>query len=211
MAAVSADSDEAVVRPHRPRGRPGHGRDEVLQHAVELFNRQGYEATSISGLAKSLGITKSGIFHHFESKESMLAAALDEALDGLARAVETGGEHAGGGQAYDRLRATVHASVEILVAHQPAVTLLLRIRGNSPLERQALQRRRAIDDQLAALVADAAAEGKLRADIEPHVISRLIFGMVNSLTEWYRTDGAIDAHVIASDVTNVLFDGLAAD
>jgi hypothetical protein len=73
------------------------------------------------------------------------------------------------------------------------VTLLLRVRGNTDVERAALARRRAIDARLAALVEAAAAAGEIRADIEPRLVSRLLFGMVNSITEWYRP-GRIAEH-----------------
>ena len=196
--------------PARPRGRPGHDQDAVLRRAIELFNRRGYDATSVGDLAKELGITKSGIYHHFESKDSILAAALDEALEGLTRAVATAAA-SDGKSAYVRLRATVEASVHILIEHLPAVTLLLRVRGNSPVELAALARRRRIDEQLARLVRDAAAEGSVRPDIDPDLISRLVFGMVNSLTEWYRPDGSLRAQDVAAAVTGVVFDGLHAD
>jgi AcrR family transcriptional regulator len=191
--------------PARPRGRPGHDQDAVLRRAIELFIRRGYDATSVGDLAKELGITKSGVYHHFESKDSILAAALDEALEGLTRAVGTAGD---GESAYVRLRATVRASVHILVEHLPAVTLLLRVRGNSPVEQAALERRRRIDEQLAQLVREAAREGSVRPDIDPDLISRLVFGMVNSLTEWYRPDGSLHADELAAAVTGMVFDGL---
>ncbi len=44
----------------------------------------------------------------------------------------------------------------------------------------------------------AADEGALRADIPPDLISRLLFGMVNSLVEWYRPDGTVDPDVLAA-------------
>ena len=69
--------------PARRRGRPGHDREAVLRAAIDLFITQGYDATSISDLAGALGVTKSAVYHHFPSKESLLAAALDEALAGL--------------------------------------------------------------------------------------------------------------------------------
>jgi hypothetical protein len=72
------------------------------------------------------------------------------------------------------------------------VTLLLRVHGNSEVELAALRRRRALDDRLAGLVQAAADEGALRDDIPPDLISRLLFGMVNSLVEWYRPDGKVD-------------------
>ena len=181
----------------------------MLRRAIDLFIRQGYDATSISDLAKNLGVTKSAIFHHFDGKDSILAAALDEALDGLDRVVADARE-AGDVDAYRRLRGAVAASVRILATHLPAVTLLLRVRGNSPSEQAAMQRRRAIDVQLATMVREAVAEGRLRSDVDPDTISRLIFGMVNSLVDWYRPDGAVDAAALAQVVTTVLFDGCTA-
>ena len=67
----------------------------MLRRAVDLFNRQGYEATSMGDLAAELGLTKSAIYHHVPSKEHLLAAALDEALDSLSEAIDGGRAHAG--------------------------------------------------------------------------------------------------------------------
>jgi hypothetical protein len=63
---------------------------------------------------------------------------------------------------------------------------MLRVRGNTPTEKWALQRRREIDRRLARLVEAAVKEGDLRDDLDPHLVSRLLFGMVNSVVEWYR-------------------------
>lgn len=190
----------------RPRGRPGYDRDAVLRRAIDLFIRRGYDATSIGDLAHELGVTKSAVYHHFPSKDALLAAALDEALDGISLAVEEA--RSDGGSAYERLRTTIEASVRILDEHLPAVTLLLRVRGNSPTELEAIERRRLIDGQLTTLVEEAVAEGTLRAPVAPDLISRLVFGMVNSLVEWYRPGGPVDAEVLSSAVASIIFDGL---
>jgi len=199
-----------TLDPRRTPGRPGNDSDAVLRQAISLFNRQGYDATSISDIAAALGVTKSAIYHHFPSKESLLGAALDEALVTLQDAVDRAAAENAGGTAYDRLRATVASAVEILAEHLPAVTLLLRVRGNSELETSAITRRRRIDDQLADLVRHAATEGTLRRDLDPELVSRVIFGTVNSLTDWYRPDGALDAAGLADAVAGILFDGLHA-
>lgn len=199
---------DAPTTTRRPRGRPGHDREAVLRRAIDLFNRQGYDATSVADLAAELGVTKSAIYHHFPGKESLLEAALDEALDGLGRAVQEAVAATRDESAYARLRATVESSVRILVAHLPAVTLLLRVRGNSALEQAALARRRDIDDQLATLVRAAAAEGSLRPDVEPLMVSRLVFGMVNSLVEWVDPSGPLDPDTLAATISTVVFDGL---
>ncbi|MEW2359455.1 TetR/AcrR family transcriptional regulator [Spirillospora sp. NPDC029432] len=201
--------------PRRRRGRPGYDQTAILRAAVELFNRKGYDATSVGDLAKELGLTKPAIYHHVTSKEQLLGQALDDALDELTAVVTeasregAGGAGNAGGTAYGRLRDVVRRSVEVLVAHQPSVTLLLRVRGNSEVELAALERRRWLDDRLAALVADAVAEGALRDDVPPALVSRLLFGMVNSLVEWYRPDGAYDTAAVAGAITAIAFDGLA--
>nr|WP_269809739.1 TetR/AcrR family transcriptional regulator [Kineosporia rhizophila] len=181
-----------------------------MRTAVELFNRRGYDATSMGDLAKELGLTKAAIYHHVESKEQLLIAALDDALDELTAVVEEATRPGAEGTAYARLRAVVRRSVEVLMAHQPSVTLLLRVRGNSEVEVAALQRRRRLDEQLAELVSEAVREGSLRADLPPSLVSRLLFGMVNSLVEWYQPTGSYDPATVADALTTLAFDGLAA-
>lgn len=203
-------STETPAATARRRGRPGHDRDAVLRTAIDLFIRQGYDATSISDLAGELGVTKSAVYHHFASKEELLAAALDEALAGLDAVVAEAVRTDDGRSAADRLRATVESAVRLLAAHRPAVTLLLRVRGNTDTELVALARRRHIDDELATLVARAQAEGAVRADLPPEVASRLVFGMVNSLVDWYSPDGPIDPDTLAAAVSDLLARGLLA-
>ncbi|WP_166135827.1 TetR/AcrR family transcriptional regulator [Nocardioides ochotonae] len=190
------------------RGRPGHDQAAVLQTAIDLFNRHGYEGTSMGDLAAALGVTKAAIYHHVPGKEHLLAQALDEALDELDALVTAAASAPG--TAYERLRAVVRGAVDVLVAHQPAVTLLLRVRGNSPVELDALRRRREVDARLADLVRAAAAEGSVRADLDPELVSRLVFGTVNSLVEWHRPGGELTPDALADAVTTVVFDGLHA-
>ena len=187
------------------RGRPGHDQESVLRVAIELFNRQGYDATSMGDLARELGLTKSAIYHHVPSKDHLLELALDEALGELTTALET----VRADPSYSpeqRLRAAVRSSVVVLAEHLPAVTLLLRVRGNTPAEQHALARRREIDHRLAEMVREAADTGAIRADVDPLLASRLVFGMVNSMTEWLR-DGS-DGAALADTVTSLAFDGL---
>ncbi|WTW92120.1 TetR/AcrR family transcriptional regulator [Streptomycetaceae bacterium NBC_01309] len=172
------------------------------------FNERGYDGTGMEELAKRLGISKSSIYHHVSGKEELLDLAVGRALDALFAALDEMPEP--DATATDRLEYVVHRSVEVLAAELPYVTLLLRIRGNGDVEKRALERRREFDHRVAQLVVHAVAEGTLRDDIDPHLTSRLIFGTVNSLVEWYRTGGGLDAATLARALTTVLFDGLRA-
>jgi AcrR family transcriptional regulator len=190
----------------RRRGRPGYDLETLLTAAAELFYERGYDGTSIQDLANRLGVTKSAIYHHVPGKEALLRLAVDRALDGLF--AEVAELDAIGGRAVDRLEHLVRGSVTVLAEQLPFVTLLLRVRGNSETEREALVRRREFDQIVTALVADAAAEGDLRADVDPAMTTRLLFGMVNSLIEWYRPQGGLSAAELADMVAAVAFDGL---
>ncbi|MFF0815560.1 TetR/AcrR family transcriptional regulator [Rhodococcus sp. NPDC003318] len=198
-------SARVVQRTGRP-GRPGYDLDSLLAVAVKVFNDKGYDGTSMEVLAKRLGISKSAIYHHVSGKAELLELALSRALNALF-AVTTE-EGATAGPYIDRLEYLVRRSVEVLVAELPYVTLLLRVRGNTAVERRALARRREFDTFVSELVQAAEDEGDLPAGVDPALASRLIFGMVNSIVEWYRprADGAVGN--LADTVVAIVFDGL---
>jgi AcrR family transcriptional regulator len=184
------------------RGRPGYDIESLLTVAVEVFNERGYDGTSMEDLSQRLGISKSAIYHHVQSKDELLRMAIDRALDGLFNVLdETRRLDA---PAIAKLEHLVRGSVVVLQQQLPYVTLLLRIRGNTEVERSALTRRRQFDRYVAGLVRQAEADGDVRPDVDPNVTARLLFGMVNSLTEWYRP-----AHSdLADAVCAIAFDGL---
>ena len=202
-------SEEVTGEPRR-RGRPGYDQATVLTRAIALFNDQGYDGTSMGDLARELGFSKSAIYHHVPSKQHLLQEALDEALDELTTIINAATARSDTRPAYERLREVVERSVQVLVAHQPAVTLLLRVRGNSEPELAALRRRRQLDAKLAMLVRAAMDEGALRSDLAPQLVSRLLFGMVNSLVEWYRPGGRYDADKLSAAIATLAFNGLDA-
>jgi AcrR family transcriptional regulator len=205
-------SPGSVAQPAQPaqpaarRGRPGYDLESLLAVAAKLFNERGYDGTSMEDLSRRLGITKSAIYHHVPSKQELLRLAINRALDALF--AEAAKLEQVEGRAIDRLEHLVRGSVLVLAGNLPFVTLLLRVRGNTKVEREALARRREFDHLVADLVAQAAAEGDLRADIDSAVTARLLFGLVNSLIEWYRPRGAAVAGQLADTVVAVAFDGL---
>ena len=56
----------------RERTRPRYDVSSVLETCVAVFNEQGYDGTSMEDLSRRLGISKSSIYHHVESKEAIL-------------------------------------------------------------------------------------------------------------------------------------------
>jgi AcrR family transcriptional regulator len=188
------------------RGRPGHDRADIIRAGVQIFNEQGYEATSVSDLTGRLGLTKSALYHHVDSKEQILQIALEDALGGLEEALADALARPTAGE---RLTGIIQGAVRVLTERQPQVTLLLRLRGNSEIESAALARRRSFDHTVAKLVREAQSEGLVRAELDAGVATRLIFGMINSVVEWYRSDGAVDPELLCDEILTVSLKGLA--
>jgi AcrR family transcriptional regulator len=187
--------------------RATHTVDSLLDAAVAVFNERGYDGTSMEDLARAAGITKSSIYHHVRGKEALLGMALDAALAGLFAVLDEPASTSG--PARSRLEHVLRRSVEVLDAELPNVTLLLRVRGNSPTELAALERRREFDRRVSELVARAIAEGDVRGDLDPALVTRLLFGTVNSLVDWYRPGHGTSAAELADALVTVTFDGLA--
>lgn len=189
----------------RAPGRPArHTPDELLALVAEQFLARGYDATSMADLARATGLTKSALYHHVSAKEELLRRAVARALDALFAVLDE--PLSTTGPALARLEHVVARSVQVLGEQLPYVTLLLRVRGNTATEQWALERRRDLDARLAALVQAAVDEGDVRADLDPRLVSRLLFGMVNSVSEWLRAGGRTDE--IAEALTGLAFGGL---
>ncbi|MFZ5870064.1 MAG: TetR/AcrR family transcriptional regulator [Actinomycetota bacterium] len=181
----------------------------LLAVAVRVFIERGYDGTSMEHLSRACGLSKSSLYHHIDGKEQLLRLALERAVEPLFAVL--GEDGATTGRAIDRLEHVVRREVEVLAERLPYVTLLLRVHGNTETERWALERRREFDKVVAALVAEAAADGDVRPDLDPAVVTRLLFGMVNSLVEWYRPDHPGDVLApadLATSLVRLAFDGL---
>ncbi|HEY5834300.1 TetR/AcrR family transcriptional regulator [Streptomyces sp.] len=182
--------------------------DSLLAVAVEVFNERGYDGTSMEHLSRAAGISKSSIYHHVRGKEELLHRAVGRALEGLFGVLEEPGAREG--RAIEQLEYVTRRTTEVLIAELPYVTLLLRVRGNTKTERWAMERRREFDQRVSGLLKAAVAEGDLRADVDVRLATRLLFGMINSIVEWYRPNarGAVDGEQVADAVVRLAFDGL---
>ena len=55
-------------------------KERILDAALEMFSRNGYAGTNIRELSASLGLVKSGVYKHFESKDAIWNALLDKMI-----------------------------------------------------------------------------------------------------------------------------------
>jgi AcrR family transcriptional regulator len=186
-----------------------YDRDSLIDVALEVFRTRGYDATSMEHLAAAAGISKASIYHHVSGKEELLDAGLQRALEALEAILTEPGATAG--SAVERLRYVLRRVVELEGELLAEVTVLLRARGNSDIETAAVKRRRAFDQAVAEIIAEGQHDGRVRADIEPGLASRLAIGMATWLVEWYRPGGRLGNDDLANAVVTMVCDGLVTD
>lgn len=128
-------------------------RDEILQAALARFAQFGYLGSSIQQIADDVGTSKSSVLYHFDSKEALLEAAMQPAVDALDALVASLPQfHADQAAAAPAL---VTRFVDTLVQHSAAVSIFVTQRG-ALLDVPAIDRGRAVVDRIAStLVAEA--------------------------------------------------------
>ena len=182
--------------------------ETLTKVAFGLFRKRGYDATSVDQIARAAAITKSSIYHHVAGKEELLERGITRALDRLFDVLEE--PDATTGPYADRVRYILRRGVDVELAATDEVAVLLRLRGNTKVERRALDRRREFDRRIGELVAKAIESGEIRGDLDPMLVTRLLFSMANWLTEWYDPKGPLTAAQVGDAITTLAFDGLRA-
>jgi AcrR family transcriptional regulator len=201
-----------TLRRSRPKetgveARKPYDIDSLTDVALAVFAERGYDGASMDDVARAAGITKASIYHHVAGKEALLERGLNRALDALFAILAE--PDAATGDAAGRLRFIIRRVAETTLTLLPELTVLFRVRGASDVQRAALERRRAFDRHVADLIVAAQAQGSVRSDIDPRTLVRLIFGMSNSVVEWYRPGGSIAPGQLVDTLLAVAFDGIS--
>lgn len=192
-------------RPSSKQRKP-YNSDAIADLAVRVFLKHGYDGASLDDVARAAGITKASIYYHVRGKEDLLTRGVGRAFDALEKAFHE--QQATHGPAVKRLRYLIGRTIEIAIEMQPEVALLLRVRGNTRAERAIVERRRALDRLAASYLARAQRAHELRDDIDPGLAARLVFGMLNSVIEWYRPGGTLSPAEIIEAAYRLVFEGL---
>lgn len=194
----------------RPRAteRQAYTVDSLTDVAVQVFLHRGYDATRIDHIARAADVATSSLYHHVAGKEELLGRALDRAFAALAAIFDDPLPE--GTAPIERLAHVIGRTVGEELRLQPELALLLRIRGNTPLEQSALDRRRHFEERFSSIVSDAQAGGQIRNDVDPRLLVKLMLGMVNSVVEWYRPDGSWSARHLSELIWDLLRRGAEA-
>lgn len=200
-----------------PRGRQvadttaGTGRRaELLALAAEMFAERGFRATTVRDIADAAGILSGSLYHHFDSKESMVDEILTGFLDELfGRYRDIVADRLG---PRATLEAVVVASFECIDRHRAEVAIYQsEAKHLAQFERFAY-----LDDRNAefrklwvGILEDGIREGAFRPGLDVELVYRFIRDTVWVAVHWYRPGGALPAQVVAEQYLDIVLDGIA--
>jgi AcrR family transcriptional regulator len=203
---------KAVLRSARNgSGEPAPPRDEVIiRRAARAFRERSYHGASMQQIAVAAGVQKSTLYHHFASKDEILARILDEAVELLLRPLEE--ICASDADPAEKLRRAVTNHVLALCQHADLLAVLLfETRTFSrKIERQIKPQRDHYNALLLGILRAGMEQGQFRT-IDPRIALYGLFGMCNWVCQWYRPKGPIAPADLAREYADLALTALRLD
>jgi len=181
-----------------------------LRLAADLFAERGYNATTVRDIADEAGILSGSLYHHFDSKESMIDAILSGFIE----------------QMLDRYEAVVGESQSPVETFEGLVRVSLEAMGDSrsailiyqneasflteqPRFRYLRDAHRRFERIWTSVLKDGIAAGELRDSIDPKLVYRLVRDTVWGAPRWYQPGGNLKPERIIEQYSAVLIHGVA--
>lgn len=212
MPTTRKNTAPTARRQRTAGGSASERRDHLVKLAADLFARKGFQATTVREIADEAGILSGSLYHHFDSKETIVDEVLTTFLDDLVTRYRAALES--GGSPREVLAEMVRIGFGTLEPHRAAITVMqndwnyLRslpgdrfdylVRSEDEVEQMWLEQIKA-----------GQAAGELRADVDPKLTYRMIRDTIWVAVRWFRPGGRLNTAGLAEHYITMLFDGLA--
>ena len=169
-----------------PRLAPRDRREEIVDGAAEMFAEHGYHGASLRDISSHIGISHSGMLHHFESKDALLDGVIDRLEEHAQVALDRAEELAA-----DR-GALLRGLAEVWHPASLPIRLLATLDAESVSEdhhgRYRMARLRRVHEHILESCFSAFAErGLLREDADPAFAGRALLAVVLNLAVREKT------------------------
>lgn len=185
-------------------------RDELLAIAAEQFAQRGFRGTTVRHIADAAGILSGSLYHHFDSKESMVDEILRTFQDDLFGKYDE--ILASSADPRTKLEQAVRVSFEAIDQHHSEVAIfqndaayLATLDGFDYIEQRHAQSR----EVWMTLLRSASSAGALRPDLDLDLVYRFIRDTVWVAVNWYRPGGSLSADQVADQYVTILLEGIA--
>lgn len=182
-------------------------REQLLRAAARLFREQGFHGTSVAEVASAAGITKSSFYHHFASKQALLAEILTDTVSRVTPAVEAIAQ--ADLPAVERLRAAARCHVVELIHDQDKVACFVeegRFLASDYRDAFVAARDR-YEQSFRLILEDGVRTGEFRP-MSVSLASLAVLGMCNSVVHWYQPSGHLDVDTVAEEFAELAVQSL---
>ena len=186
----------------------GKPRVVIMNVAMHLFGKQGFNGTSMRDIANAVGLLPGSLYAHIESKEALL---LEMVTDGIGRFLAAVEPHvASSVSPLDRLRQMIIAHVEV-VADNPERSQVVfhQWRFLSPEHLpEAIERRRRYETCFVEVIEEGVKAGLIKSDLNHRIAVLSLLGAMNWTPEWFSPDGRLGAGQVGDLMADTLLGGI---
>ena len=163
---------------------------QILAGALEAFAEHGYHGTSIRTIARAAGLSVPGVYHHYPSKQAILADLIEVAIHSLTdRSLAALGRTESTSSRFDAL---VEAMIRFHMEHRAeAFVASSELRSLEPVARdRAVSLRDRQQGLLLEVIQDGCDEGVFATPF-PRDTARAISTLCVGVAAWYRPTGEL--------------------
>lgn len=180
----------------------------IVETAAALFARDGFNGASVADIAKRGKISKSLIYHYYQSKEDILY----DVMISHVRELETAAEEISGDEtsAETKLRDLTHRFMTLYVGAADRHKVLLNDLDNVPKNKRAeiVSVQRGLIETVRQMLVEI--EPKLsKKPGAAFAAAMLYFGTINWTHTWFNPEGAVNADTMADMAVDLTLGGLA--
>lgn len=197
------------------RDRGNDKRERILEAALRVFAERGFYNAKVSEVARAAGVADGTIYLYFKNKDDLLIQLFEDRMDFLIQRLSEELER-NGGTVVDRIRRLILLHLQIAsIAPDLAEFITVELRQSSRFVKEYDNPKfSAYLHVLRDLVIEGQKEGSIRADLDPRLIVRTMFGALDEMlltaTLLSRTR-EVDYDAMADAVSNMLLGGIATD
>jgi AcrR family transcriptional regulator len=179
----------------------------ILRHSAQIFARHGFEATSMRDISKVTGVSLSGLYYYFDSKQRLLYRIQSRAFTFILARLEQRLEAST--DAHTRLRILVQNHVEYFLSHPNEMKVLSHEEEAlaDPLRQEIAIIKRKYYGLARKIFEEVAAEGTA-----PGLNSRIavlsLFGMMNWVYQWHNPEVDPGAGELTDAIVGIFLHGV---
>lgn len=184
-------------------------RARLVEVATRLFREHGSDEVTVRRIAAAARIEAGSIYYHFDSREEILRAVLEQGIaDGRAEVLAAIAGTGPRSSPLARLHAALAAHLKFTLRNHFSARLRTIRRLPKRLREHHMQQERAYAAIFTNLLAEAEHSGLLRPGIDRTVVRMLSFGALTWVAEWYDPAGPKSLDDIAGEYMDLLTRGI---